>query len=127
VRVLVLERDERDVDPYEPPDLARPDPGGGHHCLGTDAALVGDDLRHAPVLDLDVRDLHARADLRTPRAGARRQGARKVAGVYVPVGRIESRGQHPFRVEERKQLQRLLGADELQRKPEGSRAAHESG
>ena len=60
--ILVLHRDERNVDAGHAPDLARPLAGADHELVASDAPLVGDDRAHAAVLDLDAGDRHALGD-----------------------------------------------------------------
>ena len=45
--ILMLHRDERNVDAGHAPKLARPLPGADHELVASDPALVGDDGAHA--------------------------------------------------------------------------------
>ena len=47
-------------------DARAPHAAGDHDVLGLDAALVGHDARHAPVLGLDVEHLGVREHLSAP-------------------------------------------------------------
>ena len=106
--ILVLHRDERNVDAGHAPDLARPLPGADHELVAGDAALVGHDGAHAPVLDLDAGDLDALGD--GDAGHARALGQRLVIsdGRGLPVGRQEGGADDVVDLHQRPQLLRLL-------------------
>ena len=115
----MLHRDERDVDAGLASDLARPLPGTDHHLFASDAALVGDDGAHAPVLDLDFGDLHpfGNGDAVLTRALCQRHG--DVGRRGLAVGREESRADDVVDLHQRPQLLRLLRSQEMHLEPEG--------
>ncbi len=112
-QVLVLHRHHGDLDAGEPPELVRPDPGGVHHDLGLDRALVGDDAGHPAVPDGDLHHAHPRPDPRSASLGALGERHRQAGGIQMPVRRDELRPQHVRDVEQREPFERLGGRDDL--------------
>ena len=88
--ILVLHRDERNIDAGHAAKLARPLPGADHELVASDAALVGDDRTQAPALHLDAGDLYAFSDGDAVLARALGQRHGDVGGRNLAVGRQES-------------------------------------
>ncbi len=119
--ILVLHRDERDIDAGHATERSRPLPGADHELLAGNAALVGRDGAHAPALDVDARHSHALAngDAALARTLGERHG--DVGGRGLPVGRQEGCAHHVVDLHQRPQRLRLLGRKELHLEPERRR------
>ena len=119
--VLVLHRDDREVQPRQLPDLARPRAGGVHDDLGADLPLIGDDPPLAAGGPRDARHPGAPADPGATVAGALDQGLRHARRVDVAVLRVPHRAQEPARVDERVEPADLLRPDHLEREADRPR------
>ena len=108
------EGDERHVDAGHPPDLRRVHAAGVDHELGLDRALVGHDLPHPAVLDLDAGDSRVLADLGASPSRPLDQGEGELAGVDVAVGREKRRSEHALGAHRWKHPLRVRRRDELE-------------
>jgi hypothetical protein len=117
-QILVLHRDDGDLDARQPSELVRPDPAGVHDDLGIDRAVVGHHARHAAVAHHDLLHAHARSHARARGLRAGRERQREPGRVDVPVGRDELGAEHARCVDQREALECLLGRDDLDGEPE---------
>ena len=101
--VLVLERDDRQLEPERPAELARPHAGRDHHVAGADSAARG--LEEPPRSSLVQEPVTAvLRRIRAPAAGSPASPFATVAGSIQPsVGRYAA-AINPVGVEQRKQL-----------------------
>ena len=112
--VVVLERHDRQVDARQPRDLPRPLAGRVHHDVGADLALGG--LDHPAVgLVPHAGDGRAAHDPRAAAGGPLGERVRDARGVHVTVRRQIRTRQHAVERDQREQLVRPLGSDDLER------------
>ena len=121
--ILVFYRDDRHVEPDHRQRLSAPGARRGHHMLGGDLALVGHDPPGPVRLRPDVHDLRVPVDLRasSPRARCKRVG--QVDRRHMAVMRVEEGAHQSLRIRQRPQCPYLVGADHLERHPDGVRGA----
>ena len=112
--VLVLERDDRQLEPERPAELARPHAGRDHHVAGAHSAARG--LEAPPALvPLQGGDGRPAQDPRPTPLRFPGEPVRDRGGIDPAVGRQVRDGEQPVRVEQRKQLGRALRRDDLER------------
>ena len=111
-------RDHRNPHPGHPPQLGREHAARDHHHLRLDLALLGDDLPHVPVADLDPRHARVREDVAAaaPRPVSHREG--ELGGIEITVGGKPGAPQHAVRGHQREHLLRIVRRDQLQGQPE---------
>ena len=115
--------DDRDVHADHAPDLRRVHAPRVHDDVGADRALVGDDLVHPAVAQVDAGDPRALLDVGAEQAGAVGQGEGELAGVEVAVERDERGRDHAVGRHRREHRLRLGGRHELHLEAEALRPA----
>ncbi len=110
----MLERDDRQLEPERPAELARPHAGRDHDVLGPDLATRG--LQEPPALvPLQAGDGGPAQDPRPTALRLPGEPVRDGGRIDPAVGRQVRGSEQPVRVEQRKQLGRALRRDDLER------------
>ena len=105
----MLHREDRQLDPDQPADLARPQPAGVDDVLGVDRVAVLDvDVPGAVRSLVEARHRRVLADLRAGHLGALHVGAGDAGRVDVALDVVVQRADEVLRVEQREEVLRLL-------------------
>ncbi len=110
--ILVLDRNDRDLQPHHAPGLAGEIAGARHDVLAGDVALVGLDQPLAALGPLDRQHRGVAVDLPAPVSRAPRQGLGEVGGLNVAVLRVLDGAQQPVRLAQRPDLLQLIGRED---------------
>ena len=121
--VLMLDWDNRHVEPDHSERLPAPGACRGHDMLGDDFALVGDDPPGAVRLRPDVHDLCVPMNLHTPGACAGGERVGQIDRRHMAVMRVEERACQSLRISERPKRADFVGSDHLERHPDSVRRA----
>ena len=113
-QVLVLHREDRQLEAHHATYFARPQPAGVHHVLGVHVAGFGDHIPGAVGARLQVHDARVADDLGTADLRRLGIGLGDAPGVDVTFDRIEQCADEVLLVHQREEPRRLLGRDELQ-------------
>ncbi len=111
--VLVLDRDDRDVEPDHGAGAAREIAGRRDDVLAQDVATVGLDEPLAGRRALDGRHARLAVDLGAAAARAFREGLRQIRRLDVAVARMPDGADHAIRLAERPELLDLCGRQHL--------------
>ena len=112
-QVHVLHREQRQLEPDHPPDLARPEAAGVDDVLGLDGAVLGDDVPGAVGLLGQLDDAVAEHDRRAERLRRLGVGVGGAGRVEVALDRVPERADEVARVHQREHRRRLAGGDDL--------------
>ena len=118
--VLVLHRDDRDLQAHHRPGAPGEVPGGADHVLADDVTLVG---VHAPFAPRSAGDRGHRGVAVERRAAAARAGGQRLGQIrrlHVPVPRMADRPDQAVDVAQRPDLPDLGGGQELDVHPDGA-------